>query len=89
MRYQISPQVTLDEADAILAEFGSKVTEDKESPKQGQNVSSEEMDTGGNEEEDAEMPDLQDFAIPEVKKWFDPPATEWWPLSRVGTVITE
>jgi len=63
-----SAQVTLDEADAILAEFGSKVTEDKESPKQGQNVSSEEMDTGGNEEEDAEMPDLQDFAIPEVKK---------------------
>merc|ERR1719507_1602970 len=39
-----SAQVTLDEADAILAEFGSKVTEDKESPKQGQNVSSEEMD---------------------------------------------
>ena len=62
-------QVTLDEADAILAEFGSKVTEeeDKESPKRGQNVSSEDMDTGGGEE-DAEMPDLQDFAMPEVKK---------------------
>ena len=66
---QISSQVTLDEADAILAEFGSKVEEDKGSPKQSQNVSSEDMDTGGNEEEDdAEMPDLQDFAIPEVKK---------------------
>ena len=70
----LPPQVTLDEADAILAEFGSKVTEeeDKESPRRGQNVSSEDMDTGGgggNEaEEDAEMPDLQDFAMPEVKK---------------------
>ena len=81
MRYQTSPQVTLDEADAILAEFGSKVAEDKESPKQGQNVSSEDMDTGGNEEEDAEMPDLQDFAVPEVKKWFEPHKPEWWLLN--------
>ena len=65
--------MTLDEADAILAEFGSKVTEVKESAKQ--NVSSEDMDTGGNEdeeesaaaEEDAEMPELQEFAVPEAK----------------------
>ena len=67
----ILSQVTLDEADAILAEFGSKVaeeeTEDKGSSKQ--NVSSEDMDTGeAAGAEDAEMPDLQEFAVPEVKK---------------------
>ena len=58
----------MDEADAILAEFGSKASAK-------QNVSSEDMDTGGNEdeeenaaaEEDAEMPELQEFAVPEAK----------------------
>ena len=65
-------QVTLDEADAILAEFGSKVAEEEEEGEKGsskQNVSSEDMDTGeAVGAEDAEMPDLQEFAVPEVKK---------------------
>ena len=63
--------MTLDEADAILAEFGSKVAEEQEEDDKGsskQNVSSEDMDTGEAAGEDAEMPDLQEFAVPEVKK---------------------